>query len=1307
MPLAILLSLSLSAGAHDSSLPSPAFHLSFNKGVDADKAAGNPKGKFKLEGATPRFGKGLRGQALLTEKCGEAAYYEAKGNIPADEWTMTLWVKGLAAADWHARGVDHTELVEIFGKGGWTRYYKYLHYEAIFLLTEHRRGKRSHHRLWTPKHEVPVWHMHAFLWKRGSGTQLFLDGRKAAEDGAHEVVDEPTFFRVGQSFGSNDQPRLIDELKVYPRALGASTMHRLWLTEGQFHTPQRLRVRQTAREIRIDGSVGKDEWADASVTTGLIGEADLLVADPQTRVLVTYDSSTLYVAFHSPIPEEAKRLPELRLLKGFLKSSCEQRDGTMDEDDYVGVELAPEGAGRERFVLLANGTNTRSDSRVRADGTTERGWNPDWQVKSIVSMDGWYVEMAIPLSAITDKPIRVWRVNFLRQWRQLKQGRDVWCWGKRERGTGSVAPLGDLGQLELGGPAGVCVRVDGLGAVREGRLQLNAQLVAAARAAPVVARVTIAGKTVSSKSFATEPGKVRRWQPSLDLSQVEAAEAVVSVASADGKVTHYQQHVPFHVPRSLRILCQHFPTRQLLRVRWQLRGVQASAQDLAASVEVADCETRRVAATKSVSEIGLDGEVEVDVKALPPGRYAVDARILAGDDVLANRAVELGIKPPPKWLGNTIGISDEVPPPWTPVVLRDDVVAVWGREMRYDGALLPKQITTRGQPILARPMSLTGPAGEARAQWGKVRPTEVKCVREAKMGGLSVTADVRTEFDGFTWVALSIAPTRDRANIDSLTLVVPIRKEWAKLINPYDYSMRLTGALPPDGFAGRMRPIWLGNHEGGIQFVAETDATWRVKHVEQEMQVVRKGDAVELRLAFVDHPIELREALRIEFGFIATPVKPPPPRYRHWRVFNPRGRWKGNLIEQAGPYRPYTEAAARSRPDIDIMALWSTGWGAAHARSGEVYYPIPRKRMVGRSMKRQLSTGFAAWFFPYYQLHNFWAESPEFKQYGDEWISNVDAPYIPKVGVQPTDQTMTVCQNAKSFRDFVLFGLSQAVDQMNARGFYFDVSKPISCNNRYHGCGRLCEGKPAQSTLNILGTRQLLRRIYTMVKQKRQDGLIFFHMSGQVVMPIYSFCDAMVDGENFTARLDRKENRGYERVLPLDAFAAEYSAQNSLGPASIFLPEFERAGSIRRDEWEALGSQPADYILGLVLLHDSQLWWAYLYQQQLMKFYAALDTVDWGDRYDFIPYWAQQIAKLPDGVVASFYRDTKAKRALAVVMDLGEEVVEIDTNVDLGALGVRPGAGVRDLVHGEAAQLSNGRLSLAVPRKTFRLLLVE
>ena len=1322
LPLAAICAsaLHMSAAFCAESTPAITFHASFDKGLNADKAGGDPTGEFKAKDTAPRLDEGIRGRALRIEKCGEVVSYQAKGNIPEREWTITFWVKGLGESDWNLSATDSTEFVEIFGRKGWTRYYKYIQRSSIFLLTQHREpsGKRTHQELYLPKHEVPVWHMHAIVWKRGQGAKLFLDGRKVAEDASHEVAEPFTFFRVGQSFGSNDQPRLIDEFTVYAQALAANALRRLWLTEGEFHTPQRMRLAQTQRPAQIDGEIEAQEWAPAAVVAGLIDEASAQPAEPESRVFLMYGPSHLYVAFHCPIPEEDRRLPEQRLLKGFLKSECTQHDGDMAEDDYVGVQLMPRPADGERYVFMANGIDTRRECRVQADGTRNLKWNPDWSVKSKVSMDGWDVEMAIPLAAIADKGVEpgdVCAVNFVRQWSRLKRGRDVWCWGNRDQRTMDVEPGSDLGQIEFAGPAGAIVQMQTIGAAREGRLALDAKLIALGRAATGRASVSALGATLAEQTFSLQPGQTQRWRASADLAQTDAAAVQLAVADADGKTIYYRQHVPFHVAQSLDIACQHYPSRKLMRVAWQMRSIGRAANALAATVTVRDRDTgRRMLQTRIDPLSTTDGAAEIDVKSLPKGHYRVEVEVSAGKDIVAHRSVELEIAAMPTWCGNSIGLSDRVPPPWTPIDLSGDTVKVWARQIAYSGRILPEQITTKREPILARPMTLlvtkqgapvSAADRRAEVEWVSRDATQATCRRSLTLGDLRLTTVARTEFDGFTWVELTVAPKRETASLDALALVVPIRKAFARLINPHDYVMKKTGALPADGFTSALTPLWLGNHTGGIQFVAETDATWRVKDVLREMRVEPKADSVELRVVFVDHTVQLKEPLHIEFGYVATPVKPAPRRYRHWRVFNPRGRWKDDTIEQTGPYVAYASEVARGEADVEIMAIWCTGWGAARAPSGEVFYPIPRPEV--RHMTRRLSTGPAAWFFPYYQLHSFWAESAEFKQFGDEWKANLNAPYIPAPGKPATQQTMTVCQNCRSYRDFVLFGLNKTLEQTHARGFYFDVSKPIPCNNLYHGCGQPRPDGPAQPTLSILGTRKLLRRIYTLVKQKHKEGLIFFHMSGQVVMPVYSFCDAMVDGENFTGKLDRKDNRGYERILGLDAFAAQYNTQNNFGPASVFLPEFDRSGSIRAEEWAEVGTRPADYIFGLVLLHDSQLWWAYIHRPQLMKLYAVLDSVDWGYRYEFIPYWSQHIAKLPEGVVATWYRDRLGARALAVVMNFNEARTEVDTRVDLAGLGLPAAAVAADLLHGEKPRLERARLRLGIPAKTFRLLLVQ
>jgi len=228
-----------------------------------------------------------------------------------------------------------------------------------------------------------------------------------------------------------------------------------------------------------------------------------------------------------------------------------------------------------------------------------------------------------------------------------------------------------------------------------------------------------------------------------------------------------------------------------------------------------------------------------------------------------------------------------------------------------------------------------------------------------------------------------------------------------------------------------------------------------------------------------------------------------------------------------------------------------------------------------------------------------------------------------------------------------------------------------------------------------------------MHKKRRPDGLLFFHMSGHIAMPVYAFCDAMVDGENYTSILNRKDNRGYEKVLGLDTFAAQYNTQNNMGPVSVFLPEFQRSSAIKNEEWEQFGTQPADYLNGLLLLHDGVIWWAYTHYEQLMKLFHALDALEWSHDYEFIPYWRQGALQLPDGVVASFYKDRRKARTLGIVMNMNEAPVSLNAGLQLDALGVPAASRPRDILHEQPCSIGTGKLEVTIPAKTFRAIVLE
>jgi hypothetical protein len=278
------------------------------------------------------------------------------------------------------------------------------------------------------------------------------------------------------------------------------------------------------------------------------------------------------------------------------------------------------------------------------------------------------------------------------------------------------------------------------------------------------------------------------------------------------------------------------------------------------------------------------------------------------------------------------------------------------------------------------------------------------------------------------------------------------------------------------------------------------------------------------------------------------------------------------------------------------------------------------------------------------------------------------------------------------------------------QGLYFDVSKPHACNNIYHGCGVAFEGGRPIPTTNFLGTRKLIRRIYTLLREKHPDGRIYFHMSGQVIMPCWSFTDALVDGENYYSLLDRKNNRGYENVLKLDQFAAEYAGQNNFGPYSVKLPQFGRRGSIRGDEWEEFGWQPAEYLLGLIFLHNSQLWFpAYIPAEPTVNLYYAFDENGLDASWGYVGYWKQEACDLPDDLKASFYVSPDKKKAFMIVMNLAWDDRAVDLAIEPGEIGMAERLTRASMLYpeGKAELTGNALKSVTVPAKNFRLFLLE
>jgi hypothetical protein len=853
-------------------------------------------------------------------------------------------------------------------------------------------------------------------------------------------------------------------------------------------------------------------------------------------------------------------------------------------------------------------------------------------------------------------------MNMGRIWKMLRQRTDVWAPGERVDNQSPSLESG-LGTVHFSSDPDTAVNLQQFVIKPDGHIAALLKLYNPRNAAhEITVTLSAAQKVLLQQKITLNPGESKP----VDLLALpkEADGALAELTVQSGTKVLFHQSAPLIMERVGQLALWSYPSRQQIRLGWAVQS-DADPNSLNLNVQLKDASGKVVQQSTVPHLAALNGSTLIDIKSLAPGNYTVNAQIENGQNVVQQQALPFEKKPLPSWLDNTLGISDTPPSPWTNVQVNknQDAIGIWGRTYDYGGKLLPAQIINQGKPMLAAPMRIEMQSGggtqstdsaQADARWTKISATRATSLRDQTLGAVKLTADSYTEFDGMTWMELTAAPQSAKVLLGGLTFEIPLKTEWAKLIKPYDdYTMRQTGALPENGWKGKaMSMPWVGNGDGGIQFFLETTATWiGSKSIEI---VPDKHGAVIMRIHLIDAPSTLDKPLHFAFGWIASPVKPAPKDSRDWR-----------LMSNPTSTEFYVRQAAALNPDIKWYLPWWLGWWWLPEKHPGFTAGVPVP--AGNDRENAVHDYFGVRFYgaPYSRLAEMGTANPWFAQFGDEWVPDTTK-FVPDTTVSPALRVTPVSQAARSLRDFYAWGYNRLLNEGNVHALYFDVSRALLDSNIYHGAGMPMPDGSIEPSLGILGVRQIFKRIYTLMKAKHPDGKIFYHMSGKVMLPIDSFCDGMIDGENYTGWLDRKNNRGYENVLSVDQFRAEYSAQNNFGPASIFLPEFERAKSITPDEWKTLGYGHADYLLGLIFLHDSNLWWIWMPETHVAQVYGAFDATGWDADWTFIPYWRQKYFSLPEGVYASLYQSPDSKKVLLVIMNTSGKEQQIDLTTALG-----------------------------------------
>ena len=720
-----------------------------------------------------------------------------------------------------------------------------------------------------------------------------------------------------------------------------------------------------------------------------------------------------------------------------------------------------------------------------------------------------------------------------------------------------------------------------------------------------------------------------------------------------------------------------YPSLQRWRLIADARGVRDKAVRVDAALR-ADGSDRVLRSLRLPLERGL-GETEFDARSLPPARYAFALSALdAQGGVVAEHTHHVNKPPKPVWLGAQTGVSQDVLPPWTPMqtsVDRDRVaVACWGRTHTFDRSPWPTQIRSAGADLLAEPvrvvaelagrrMSLGGRGEQAKGHIAvDAAAAHEVCLKGAAATPIaSVTASVTIEYDGMMRFDTELSA---KAPLDAAYIEIPLAAAHASLIHRPGRWFReptCAGALPKDGWSEPYTwYLWLGDEDRGLCWFAEDQPAWGLDPRRAGIEVVPDGEVVRLRVHLIHTKASGDGRRSFTWGLMATPVKPMPKGWQKWRFGSPRG-------------------------PVNVGVLWSTlDTSKWHS------FPVPpdAKRYLGYYAKARVE---GKRIVPYTNFNMQSDTGDEWAYWGEDWSGHAGLGTCADV-LAMNVVNVRCCAMTPSWCDFISYKYKTFLEEFDSDGFYLDNSVPATCKNPLHPAAH-------HNRRHIFAARDLMRRFYTVTKQNDPANVMVCHMSRMVSIPVLSFCDAIVDGEQYGFLLQDNFDGHYMPVTPPDRVRAEFlGVQWGLIP--LMLPQFRRP-EIRTP---ALVREMA----AVFVPHGTRFWLSgSRFQEPLRRTLDVLDAFDI-DGARFVPYWRvpawRKLAEERKLLASAYVRGEV--EAMLIVSSYAEQAQEL--SLDLSPLGLRGRPSkASDPLDGLPVSVRDGVVGLSVKPRDLRVVVLR
>jgi hypothetical protein len=648
------------------------------------------------------------------------------------------------------------------------------------------------------------------------------------------------------------------------------------------------------------------------------------------------------------------------------------------------------------------------------------------------------------------------------------------------------------------------------------------------------------------------------------------------------------------------------------------------------------------------------GMMVLETGALPEGDYEIKLRLYGakGTAVLDEKTATL-TRRKYAWEGNTLGKTNRVIPPYTPIEADGMKLSPWGRTYTIGAAALPAQIRATGgrrgeedllrSPIrieairdgkaieLAAPAAAVASAGDARVE---VQGTGV-------LAGAALKADCFLEFDGWYQVRLTLDPGATPCALDRLTLVLPV---WAGADTMYvqrgdGLGVNRTDAIPSGTGVvwhsgqlpfygkpwGSFVPVaFAGNGDKGLWWFAVDNRDWTMSAETPALEYVRGDAGVDMRVNLLAARTTLDRPRVFEFALQATPVKPYTADYR-------RIAW----LSDSACYGHSTEGYRTYGASVDGFELYrDEDYTALNACLKKAFPPFA----AGRPMVLYGSTWMCG------------LGLDAFDTYGGEWLNRSnwqpapDTYYKGRKNMQgtltfdtPRQLTPVAVPNwTDSFLDCFVWYQAQLMQKTGMNGTWWDNSS----------IGTYLDYDPARKEFyrpwNVFMRRKLTKRLATLGWELNREP--WWLMNMHVDFP---WCQVAWHVEN-----DFNPNSPDGTILDeltVDQFRALCRIKRGIIEVLDSKMSF-------RNVPRHLAMRQARTSYGLALLHD--IGGRATHNPGAPVHRALLDTmtrhVDFYGKAEFLPYWdnADMVTNTVPGTHISVYRD--GRKAVLVIVNTSD-----------------------------------------------------